>query len=63
MRWLQPLPRRVGRETLDHLDENDARAIRSRRDLQRVHRVMRTRSILLRALRQAAALAAIVSRR
>ena len=60
MRWLQPLPRRVGRETLDHLDENDARAIRSRRDLQRVHRVMRTRSILLRALRQAAALAAFV---
>ena len=60
MRWLQPLPRRVGRETLDHLDENDARAIRSRRDLQRVHRVMRTRSILLHALRQAAALAALV---
>ena len=59
MRWLQPLPRRVGSETLDHLDETDPRAIRSRRDLQRVHRVMRTRTILLRALRQALALAAI----
>ena len=54
-----PLPRRVGSETLDHLDENDPRAMRSRRDLQRVHRVMRTRTILLRALPQAAALANI----
>ena len=59
MNLLPPLTRRVEPETLDHLDENDPRAIRSRRDLQRVHRVMRTRAILLRALSQATALAAI----
>lgn len=39
-------------EMLDGLPENDPRAIRSRRDLQRVHRVMGTRGIVLRALRQ-----------
>lgn len=63
MTLLPPLPRRVEPETLDYLAENDPRAIRSRRDLQRVHRVMRTRGILLRALRQAAALAAIAPQR
>lgn len=54
------LPRRVSSETLDHLSENDPRAIRSRRDLQRVHKVMRTRSLLLAALQQPA-LAAIAA--
>lgn len=53
------LPRRVGSETLDHLDEDDPRAMRSRRDLQRVHKVMRTRGLLLTALQQASALAAL----
>lgn len=48
------LPRRVDSETLDHLSETDPRAIRSRRDLQRVHKVMRTRSLLLAALQQPA---------
>ena len=43
--------RRVSAETLDGLAENDPAAIHSRRDLQRVHRAMGTRSILLRALR------------
>lgn len=44
------LPRRVSAETLDHLTEDDPRAVRSRRDLQRVNRVMATRSIMLKAL-------------
>ena len=44
------LPRRVSAETLDNLAENDPRAIRSRRDLQRVNRVMATRYIMLKAL-------------
>jgi hypothetical protein len=44
--------RRVSAETLDHLNENDPRAMRSRRDLQRVHRVMGTRSIVCNALNQ-----------
>ena len=47
------LPRIVRPETLDDLAENDPRAIRSRRDLQRVNRVMGTRGIVLRGLRQA----------
>lgn len=38
------------REILDDLDVDDVDAIRSRRDLQRVHRAMGTRSIVLRAL-------------
>ncbi len=38
-------------ETLDSLAESDPAAQRSRRDLQRLHRVMRTRATLLRALR------------
>ena len=45
-------PRKVSAETLDHLNENDPRAMRSRRDLQRVHRVMGTRSIVCNALNQ-----------
>jgi len=38
-------------EVLDGLDANDPDAQRSRRDLQRVHRVMGTRGTLLHALR------------
>lgn len=49
------LPRRVSAETLDGLAEADPAAMRSRRDLQRIHRVMGTRTILLRALRKLAA--------
>ena len=45
------LPRRVEPEALDDLAEDDPAAQRSRRDLQRIHRAMGTRSILLRALR------------
>ena len=44
------LPRTVVPETLDSLAEDDPQAVRSRRDLQRVHRAMGTRGILWRAL-------------
>ena len=47
------LARTVHPETLDGLAEDDPRAIRSRRDLQRVNRVMGTRGIVLRGLRDA----------
>ncbi|MEO8937214.1 MAG: hypothetical protein ABI277_12990 [Burkholderiaceae bacterium] len=40
------LPRVVAPETLDHLAADDPAAMRSRRDLRRVHRVMRTVSIV-----------------
>lgn len=43
------LPRKVSSETLDHLPEDNPDAIRSRRDLRRVHRFMRTQAILLDA--------------
>ena len=46
------IPRSVGAEVLDGLEPTDPAAQRSRRDLRRVHRAMRTRSILLRALQQ-----------
>ena len=46
------LPRKVAPETLDGLAENDPAAMRSRRDLQRIHRVMGTRSIVARALQR-----------
>jgi hypothetical protein len=49
------LQRTVSAETLDGLCEADPAAIRSRRDLQRVHRVMGTRSIVCRALNRIAA--------
>ena len=49
---MKPLARVVGAETLDGLAENDPAAMRSRRDLQRVHRFMGTRSILLGIMRQ-----------
>ena len=44
------LPRVVAPETLDGLAEDDPQAMRSRRDLQRVHLAMGTRGILRRAL-------------
>lgn len=44
------MQRIVTTETLDGLAENDPAAMRSRRDLQRVHRVMGTRAIVFRAL-------------
>lgn len=50
MNW----PRRVTPELLDHLDASDPRAVRSRRDLRFVNRVMGARSMLLRALDAAA---------
>lgn len=49
------LPRRVSAETLDGLAETDPAAMRSRRDLQRIHRVMGTRGIVLRAFAKLAA--------
>ncbi len=50
------LPRTVAAETLDGLAADDPKAIRSRRDLRRVHRVMGTRSMVLQALRGMTAL-------
>ena len=47
--------RSIQPETLDHLDESDPRAVRSRADLRRIHRIMGTRSILYRALRHSVA--------
>jgi len=49
------MPRTVAPETLDGLDENDPLAVRSRRDLRRVHRVMGTRSMVVSAFRAACA--------
>ena len=46
------MPRVVAAETLDGLAENDPSAMRSRRDLQRIHRVMGTRTIVARVLRK-----------
>ncbi len=46
------LPRRVQAERLDGMAAADPVARRSRRDLQRVHRFMRTRARLVRALRE-----------
>ena len=43
-------------ETLDHLAADDPAAIRSRRDLRRVHRVMGTEGVLARALARVLAL-------
>ena len=51
------LERSVEAETLDHLAPDDPAAQRSRRDLQRVHRAMRTRSVLLPVVRDAVAAA------
>lgn len=52
---LTPRPRTVRPEILDELAPTDARAIRSRRDLQRVNRVMGSCGILSRAVRHALA--------
>jgi len=49
------MPRIVAAEALDSLDANDPIAIRSRRDLQRVHQFMGTRGILVQALQSLAA--------
>lgn len=46
------MPRVVAAETLDGLAEDDPAALRSRIDLQRIHRVMGTRSMVLQALRR-----------
>jgi len=43
-------PRTVSRETLDVLAASDPRALRSRRDLRRVNRVMGTCGILIRGI-------------
>src|SRR5262245_47260239 len=40
------LARRVEEETLDHLPEDDPRAVRSRRDLRRINRIMGNDSIV-----------------
>ncbi len=45
------MPRVVAAEALDGLSQDDPGAIRSRRDLRRVHRAMGTRRIILRALK------------
>jgi hypothetical protein len=49
------LSRCVQPETLDHLAEDDPRAVRSRADLRRINRIMGTRSIMLHALRNSVA--------
>ena len=49
------MPRVVAAETLDGLAEDDPAAMRSRRDLQRIHRVMGTRGMVVQALRKLAA--------
>ena len=51
-KWLpgSPLPRRVSAEALDDLLVSDPRAVRSRHDLYRINRIMRTRSLVVRAL-------------
>jgi hypothetical protein len=45
------MPRVVGAEALDGLPHDDPSAIRSRRDLRRVHRAMGTQMIIMRALK------------
>ncbi|HSO44036.1 MAG TPA: class I SAM-dependent methyltransferase, partial [Rhodoferax sp.] len=45
------MPRVVAAEALDGLPQDDPSAMRSRRDLRRVHRAMGTRQIILRALK------------
>lgn len=46
-------PRIVQNEILDHLPENDPRAMHSRQDLQRINRLMGSKFIMLHALRHA----------
>lgn len=47
---MKPLPRLVTPETLDDLDPADPRALHARRDLRRVHRAMRSVTILRQLL-------------
>lgn len=47
-RWA--LPRCVGNEELDHLAPDDPQAVRSRQDLYRINRLMRSRAIIVQAL-------------
>lgn len=47
---IDSMPRRVQDELLDELPGDDPRAVRSRRDLQRINRLMGSATILLRAL-------------
>src|SRR6185437_3629457 len=49
---MKALQRRVQAETLDGLAHDDPRAVRSRRDLRRVNRVMRSGAILRQALQR-----------
>ncbi len=49
---MKTLPRIVAAETLDGLAEDDPAALRSRRDLQRIHRLMGTRGIMARTLQR-----------
>lgn len=51
MSWSSGLARVVEAEALDHLAPDDPLAVRSRRDLKRVHTAMGTRVTLCRALR------------
>jgi hypothetical protein len=53
------MPRTVADEALDHLAPDDPAARRSRRDLVRVHRAMRTRAIVLQAWRRLVSPAAV----
>lgn len=50
---MMSLPRRVEAETLDQLAPDNLQAIGSRRDLRLIHRMMRTRSILVNVLKHA----------
>jgi len=50
------MPRRVQTEMLDQLSEEDPAAIRSRRDLRRVHWAMGTQAMVARAIRRLAPL-------
>ena len=49
---MRVMPRIVAAETLDGLAEDDPAAMRSRRDLQRIHRLMGTRGIMARMLQR-----------
>ncbi|MEO8013568.1 MAG: methyltransferase domain-containing protein [Polaromonas sp.] len=49
---MMSMPRNVAAETLDGLAEDDPAAMRSRRDLQRIHRLMGTRAIMTRSLQR-----------
>ena len=49
---MMTMPRIVAAEVLDGLAEDDPAAMHSRRDLQRIHRLMGTRSIMARALQR-----------